>query len=123
MITTALIGRTYSLSPGAETSRPSTAERTEIAGVMTPSPKNKQAPAMPTSPTVARMAGLTQTRWASAMSARMPPSPRLSARITSMTYFTVTIRISDQKIRERMPRISVSEIRTSLNSIRLALKA
>ena len=41
-----------------------------------------------------------------ALSDRMPPSPRLSARITSITYFTVTTRISDQKIRLSMPSTS-----------------
>ena len=47
-ITATLIGRTKSFSSGAETSRPSTADSTEMAGVITPSPKNRQAPAMPT---------------------------------------------------------------------------
>ena len=46
-ITTTLIGSTYCFSSGAETSMPSTADSTEIAGVMTPSPKNRQAPTMP----------------------------------------------------------------------------
>ena len=48
------IGSTYASSSGAATSRPSTAESTEIAGVITPSPKNRQAPAMPTRPSTAR---------------------------------------------------------------------
>ena len=46
-ITTTLIGSTYCFSSGAEISRPSTADSTEIAGVMTPSPKNRHAPTMP----------------------------------------------------------------------------
>ena len=33
----------------------------------------------------------------------MPPSPRLSARITTTTYFNVTTMISAQTIRERIP--------------------
>jgi hypothetical protein len=33
----------------------------------------------------------------------IPPSPSLSARITSPTYLTVTIRVTAQKIRETMP--------------------
>ncbi len=33
----------------------------------------------------------------------MPPSPRLLARITSATYFRVTMIISDQKMSETMP--------------------
>ena len=47
-ITRTLIGKTYCRNSGAETSIPSTADSTDIAGVITPSPKNKQAPAMPT---------------------------------------------------------------------------
>src|SRR3546814_4634582 len=35
--------------------------------------------------------------------ARMPPSPRLSARITSSRYFSETTTTSDQKISDRMP--------------------
>ena len=48
MMIMAEIGSTNSRSSGAATSRPSTAERTEIAGVSKPSPKNRQAPPMPT---------------------------------------------------------------------------
>ncbi len=58
---------------------------------------------MPISTTARRVRGFTATRCANAISARMPPSPRLSARITRSTYLIVTIRISDQKIRERQP--------------------
>ena len=46
---------------------------------------------------------LLTPRSASAVRARMPPSPRLSARITTTTYFSVTTMISAQTIRERMP--------------------
>ena len=41
--------------------------------------------------------------WASAMSAKVPPSPRLSARVRISTYFSVTTTISDQKISDRTP--------------------
>ena len=41
---------------------------------------------------------------ASASSARMPPSPRLSARMTIVRYLNVTTKLSDQKMSERMPR-------------------
>ena len=64
-----------------------------------------------------------ETRWARAISARMPPSPRLSARMISVTYLIVTTRISAQKISDRMPRISVLLIATPANNSRLALKA
>ncbi len=40
---------------------------------------------------------------ASAISARMPPSPRLSARSTTPRYFTEITRISDQKISDSTP--------------------
>ncbi len=106
MMTMAETGSTTSLNCGSVTSTPSIAERTEIAGVMMPSPKNRQAPVMPTSARMLRVPVPRETRCASAISARMPPSPRLSARITSSTYLTVTISTSDQKISDRMPRIS-----------------
>jgi hypothetical protein len=122
-ITRAEIGNTYCCRPGAETSSPSTAESTEIAGVITPSPKNRQAPAMPISPIARRVPAPDETRWASAISARMPPSPLLSACITSSTYLIVTIRISDQKISDRMPSTSTVLTALSLNSARLALNA
>ena len=123
MITATLIGSTYSCNVGAVTSNPSTADSTEIAGVMIPSPKNRHAPTMPTIASVLRIAVLTATRWASAISARMPPSPWLSARITSITYFTVTISTSDQKNSDRMPRISTSLMGTPSNTCMLALRA
>ena len=42
-------------------------------------------------------------RIASTVSATMPPSPRLSARIRTMTYFTVTTMVSDQAISDSTP--------------------
>ena len=123
MITAMLIGRTYSFKVGAATSNPSTADNTEIAGVMTPSPKNRQAPTMPTMASVLRIEALTATRCASAISARMPPSPWLSARITSITYFTVTTSTSDQKNSDRMPRTSTSLMGTPSNTCMLDLSA
>ena len=65
----------------------------------------------------------TDTRCASAINARIPPSPRLSACMISITYFTVTISTSDQKIRDRMPMTSVVVIGTPPKSCMLALKA
>ncbi len=47
-MTTTQIGRTNRCSSGDVTSRPSTADSTEMAGVIMPSPKNRQAPLMPT---------------------------------------------------------------------------
>src|SRR3546814_5894180 len=45
------IGTIQACSCGATTSRPSTADSTEIAGVITPSPQNSEAPKMPRMPT------------------------------------------------------------------------
>ncbi len=42
-------------------------------------------------------------RETSAVSARIPPSPRLSARMMSVTYFAVTMMISAQKMIDRIP--------------------
>ena len=122
-MTTAEIGRMYWVALGVTISSPSTADSTEIAGVMTPSPKNRQAPVMPISARALRRGLLVTPRWASTISARMPPSPRLSARITSSTYLTVTMRMSDQKNSDSTPMISRSVIGRSLNSAMLALKA
>ncbi len=122
-MTTTLIGSTYSRSSAVETSRPSTADSTEIAGVITPSPKNRQAPAIPTRARALRVPVPTETRCANAISARMPPSPRLSACMISVTYFIVTISTSDQKMSERMPMISVVATDTEPNICRLALNA
>ena len=44
---TSPIGSTKSARPGAGTFNPSTAESTEIAGVISESPKNSEAPKMP----------------------------------------------------------------------------
>ena len=78
---------------------------------------------MPINVSALRMLVPTDTRCASAIKARMPPSPRLSACITSITYFTVTISTSDQKMSDRMPITSVGVIGTPPNSCMLALKA
>ena len=44
---TAVIGTTSACSPGSTTLRPSTADSTEIAGVIMLSPKNSAAPKIP----------------------------------------------------------------------------
>lgn len=41
-------------------------------------------------------------------SAKIPPSPRLSARMMKPRYFTATTTTRDQKTRERTPRTLVS---------------
>jgi len=89
-----------SLQRRRDHSNPSTALSTEIAGVMTLSPirtathRTRRAAA-------ARCGawGCCRRRArASAVSAMMPPSPRLSARRISTTYLRVTDEISAQKI-------------------------
>ena len=96
-MTMAESGSTTDAAWGIDTSMPSMADSTEMAGVIAPSPNSRQAPPMPIRAMTDRMRGLTALRWARAISARMPPSPLLSARMTSSTYLTVTIRNSDQK--------------------------
>ena len=75
-------------SDGSTTSRPSTADSTEIAGVIMLSPKNSDAPKMPSATRIACVRRLPRTpcRRIKVISARMPPSPSLSARSTSSTY-------------------------------------
>ncbi len=80
MITT-VIGMTNSASPGSTTSRPSTADSTEIAGVIMLSARNSDAPRIPSavnSATVRALDGRAPRRAGRAtrvISERMPPSP------------------------------------------------
>jgi hypothetical protein len=80
---------------------PSTAESTEIAGVITLSPRNIAAPMMPRIMT--NGARRPTARNASAIRASVPPSPLLSARSRISTYLTVTTRISAQRIIDSTP--------------------
>src|SRR6266481_62244 len=96
MITT-VIGMTRSDSDGAATLTPSTEESTEMAGVIMLSPKNSEAPKIPSAARIAfarRPPGRARRR-IKAISAMIPPSPSLSARITSRTYVTVTMIVTD----------------------------
>ena len=115
-ITTA-IGTMNGLKTGVATSSPSTALRTEIAGVMTPSPYSSAAPRNPSVSTSAvpccrdarsdaTCAALRPTCPPSAIAsnARIPPSPRLSARMMIVTYFTLTTMMSDQTNSDTAPR-------------------
>ena len=102
---TAVIGTIRCSSDGAATFSPSTAESTEIAGVIMLSPRNSEAPKIPSaaSSSFVRAPPATPARRISVISAMMPPSPSLSARITSSTYVTVTMIVTDQKISETIP--------------------
>ena len=89
---------------GATSFRPSIADSTEIAGVMTPSPYSSDAPITPSSTSTGSLApSATWSAATSDSSARMPPSPSLSARSTKTTYFSDTITISAQRMSETMP--------------------
>ena len=60
----------------------------------------------PTTNACARL--LLARRKARAASERMPPSPRLSARMISRTYLMVTTMTSDQNISESTPSTALS---------------
>ena len=99
-----LKGTTIGASCGESTFSPSTALSTEMAGVMTPSPYSSAAPISPTTRRDARQVpGRACRASSSARSATTPPSPRLSARMMRMAYFTEMIMISDQRISDTMP--------------------
>ena len=87
--------------PGVATFSPSTADVTEIAGVIIPSPKNSPAPSRPS---VIRIAARgTFLREISAASAMIPPSPRLWARMITIAYLIETMITSAQKISDTIP--------------------
>lgn len=101
----AVIGTTASSSDGSTTLSPSTAESTEIAGVIMLSPKNSDAPKTPSAArtTVVLRPRCEADRRSRVISAVMPPSPSLSARIASRTYVTRTMTTTDQKMSETTP--------------------
>ena len=77
-----------------------------MAGVMTASPKKMAVPNRPTSISVRRSGGLSFTALvASASMAMRPPSPLLSARRISSTYFSETTTVSVQNSKESTPRM------------------
>ena len=69
------------------------------------SPKNSEAPKIPSAARAMRVRRppRTRPRRMSVISAMMPPSPSLSARITSSTYVTVTMMVTAQKMSETTP--------------------
>ncbi len=102
---TAVMGTTQSLRSGSTVLRPSTEDSTEIAGVIMLSPKNSAAPKRPSNASISAVRRLRATfqRRNMVMSAMMPPSPSLSARITSVMYVKVTMIMTDQKISDTTP--------------------
>src|SRR6266487_1210945 len=121
MMITTVIGRTRLATDGAETLTPSIADRTEIAGVIMLSPKNSEAPKMPSaaSTTFARRPPGRARLRIRAINAMIPPSPSLSARITSRTYVIVTTIVTDQKISEMIPKMLSSVTLTGWGSLGL----
>ena len=111
---------------GKATSRPSTAESTEIAGVMTESPKNRAAPKTPRSATSTEIRPGVRLRRTRVARARMPPSPSLSARSTKHTYLMVTMRTSTQTMQEMTPvmssRLSGTALPSSMKTVRSTYK-
>src|SRR6266568_5836492 len=110
----AVIGTTRPATDGAATLTPSTDDRTDMAGVITLSPKNSEAPKTPStaSTTLVRRPPGTPRLRIKVMSAMIPPSPSLSARITSKTYVTVTMIVTDQKISEMIPKMLSADTST-----------
>ncbi len=94
-------GATNSPNAGLASFSPSTADSTEIAGVITESPRNMEAPITPRMKTNA--VRLPSARVASAVSESVPPSPLLSARSRMRTYLRVTVMMSAQTMSESTP--------------------
>src|SRR6185437_10678236 len=102
--TAMVTGITYCAKPGLTSSRPSTALNTETAGVIRASQKKNAVPASANATTVVTHGPPpTNLRLARANSARIPPSPSLSARMMMVTYFNVTEMASAQKMSEHTP--------------------
>nr|BFE71932.1 hypothetical protein GCM10020092_052330 [Actinoplanes digitatis] len=83
----AVAGTIRSSRPGWTTLTPSTADNTEMAGVIMLSPKNSAAPKTPAAARIPapRRPPVPPQRRSMAISAMMPPSPSLFTRITSVT--------------------------------------
>ena len=103
---TSVIGTMKRSNRVVATPSPSTADRTEIDGVSTPSPYSSAAPNSPASSSRKRGRGPARSASPALMSesrARMPPSPSLSARMTKARYLIEMTTVSAQKMSERTP--------------------
>jgi len=99
------IGTTHGSKTEVSTLRPSTALNTEIAGVIIASANSSEAPTRPSTTNTGRVAAdFRELPTTSAISASMPPSPRLSARKMMQTYSMEMTRISAQTISDSTPR-------------------
>lgn len=74
-----------------------------MAGVIMSSPSSRPAPNRPISVSNQRPVCLVGLGTASAISARIPPSPLLFARVTSPKYLMQITITSDQAISDRTP--------------------
>ena len=82
----AVIGTTAPARDGSATFSPSTADSTEIAGVIMLSPRNRDAPKMPSAMRSRFVRALPpRSMPMSVIRAMIPPSPWLSARMTRRT--------------------------------------
>ena len=97
------MGTTSGCIRASTTVMPSTADSTDMAGVMMASPKNSAVAITPSSTSCAERVSPGDRREMRAIRARLPPSPRLSARMMTETYFSVTTSIIVQKIKEMTP--------------------
>jgi hypothetical protein len=101
---TMVMGMMYGSKRGVATSSPSTALSTEITGVIIPSPYSSAVPNSPSITSTQRGLRLSApTGVTSEVSARMPPSPRLSARRTKTAYLTEMTSASAQKMSDSTP--------------------
>src|SRR5688572_2253407 len=98
-------GSTNGRAFGAISVIPSAADKTDTAGVITPSPHSMHAPnrirSVPAP--MADFRGPLSIR-PREKRAKTPPSPRLPARVTKVMYFPLTTSIKDQKISDKTPR-------------------
>src|SRR5689334_10562950 len=108
MMMTTVAGNTQTARLGAIVSTPSTADSTEIAGVITESPKNSDAPMTPS----ARIHVCLPEKPAltSDISDSVPPSPLLSALVTKKTYLMVTVMVSAQTMSDSSPSTSSASV-------------
>ena len=80
------------------------ADNTEIAGVIIPSPKNRDAPIKPSAiRKIFLSSAMRVVRRFNANNDMIPPSPLLSARIIMVTYLKLMVSIMHQKIRDKIP--------------------
>ncbi len=106
-------GSTNDFSPGCADPSPSTDAMTLIAGVIVPSPKKSATPNIPSKTRAAFPARPFRCRpRTSATRAMMPPSPRLSAPMTKVTYLTETTRTIAQTTSEIIPSTPATSGRT-----------